>query len=188
MQDDAGQCHRGKHIHIHLAGCVDGHHDGQEIEDTIADRIQNRISSRTIFQQVCIAQQHHQDFDHTGTGDDGDGRSKAADHRIQNSLARTLQSQLFLRLVGNGSHTSISYQRDDFLVSLIDLGADHDLMLAAGKDQIQHAIQIFDAFHIHLVCILDNKAQTGHAVRNSGNIFLTADFFHQFGCQFLHIH
>lgn len=104
------------------------------------------------------------------------------------ALARTLQSRLFLRLVGNGSHTSISYQRDDFLVSLIDLGADHDLMLAAGKDQIQHAIQIFDAFHIHLVCILDNKAQTGHAVRNSGNIFLTADFFHQFGCQFLHIH
>ena len=73
-------------------------------------------------------------------------------------------------------------QFEELVVALVDLVADDDLILAGFSHDTDHA---FDGLHLAVVrqtLILQSQAQARHAVVDTDDVALSADFGEDFSC------
>ena len=124
----------------------------------------------------------------TGAGDGGDdGLEDAGDGLQDLAQAGTVVLLGGLGVLHRGG-TLKAAQCHDLLVDGGDVGADDHLILAAGIDDRQHALGLFQHIGLGFGVILQGKAQPGGAVYHLVHVFLAAHIVQNGGCKLFEIH
>ena len=171
--------HGNEHIGVELFSSGGSHHDGQEVERTVTDGIQDLIGLSAGGQHTCHAQQHDQQLDHGTADDGGDQRRHGANDGIQNVVADLFQGQrFFLFALGDLAGFAEITQLQNFVIGFFHMVANDDLILAALIHHTHHTVNGFDSCIVDLAFVLDHEPQTGHAVGHAGDVLHAANVFH----------
>ena len=119
---------------------------GQEIENSIAHRIQNLIGRTGSVQQIKCSHRRQQSFEHTSTSDGRQRRSKNLSQCTDDQTADILLFFTFRCIVLNLCSRGLSNQYTHFIINSRDIVANNDLELTALTNRTLHTGNRFDLF------------------------------------------
>ena len=186
-EDDAEDGRRA-----HLAGNRPADADGQHVEHGLADDPQEaehghpelgyignglgavlEVKCTRIVKEVDFADDVAEAEDQTAADEGGDKRGKDLAENAHGSLERILVGAC-RRLGGLLRNALDAAYRRELLIEVGNVVADDDLKLTGLRKRTLCSGQLLDCLHVGLAGIDQNKTHARHAMRNGGDVLLTA--------------
>ena len=165
MQQNACQHRRYVRAALEPLRCGNRQNERQEVEQRVAERIENLVGLRSGIHQMQRHQKRQQRLDHTGACQSGD-------HRLENSGQRAEEHRhnslfLFLVIIRRSHVVSKISKLLDLVADISHIRSDYHLELAVLGHNALNALYLFNAFHVRLFRIIQTETQTGHTICNA---------------------
>jgi hypothetical protein len=155
-------------------------HDREEIEEAVAHGVEDHVDARGRRKHAEGGKEGDEALDDAVGGKDRKRRHEDGGHRAHEAVHGVVLriSVCLCRCWLDCACTLDVKVCQDLVVEACDLGADDDLVLAAGFDDLDDTTGLLEHIRLCQLRILEREAQPCHAVREGAYVVRSSDVVH----------